>query len=66
MPKTKDQPSPMPTRKVMIGGIASVLTAIVVSLLYRYVGVELAPDEAAALAAVVYGAASYMVPEWDR
>jgi hypothetical protein len=64
--KTKDQPDATPTRKVLVGAIASLLTALTMGAAHRTLGWDTTPEVAAAVGTLAYFAASYIVPEWDR
>ena len=63
---TQDQPDAMPTRKVLVGAIASLATALVMGLACRFTGWDPTPETAAAVGTLAYFDASYLVPEWDR
>jgi hypothetical protein len=62
---TRNQPDGMPTRKVIVGAVAALGTALVIGVLHRGFGYTPDPDVAAAIAALVYGGTSYAIPEWD-
>jgi hypothetical protein len=61
---TQDQPDAMPTRKMLVGAVASLLTALVIGLAHRLGGWDPTPDTAAAVGTVAYFVAGYIVPEW--